>query len=119
MLAHKFNRHGDLKIMLINALKYVPIYGIGMQFFEFIFMKQKLSKDCENILNLVNRQKSDYKDFPLWMLIFPEGTLNTPENRIKSREYGKKNSIEEKPRVAFSLQLDYYPTKDYWYIYYC
>ena len=53
--------------MLINILKYVPIYGIGMQFFEFIFMKQKLVLDRLNIIKAMQRQKTVYKEYPVWL----------------------------------------------------
>ena len=98
-LARQFGRHGDLKIMLIAVLKYLPIFGLGMTFFEFIFMKQKLAKDRATIIKHMTRQKTLWKDFPLWLLIFPEGTLNTPNNRLTSRAYAKKVEISEDPKV--------------------
>ncbi|KAJ3193779.1 Acyl-CoA:lysophosphatidylglycerol acyltransferase 1 [Irineochytrium annulatum] len=80
--------HGDLKIMLIEWLKYLPIFGQGMWFFEFIFMKQKWEKDKDNMQKHLLKAKDPAS--PLMLLIFPEGTLNTPENIKKSQAYAKK-----------------------------
>ena len=104
-LARQSGRHGDLKIMLIQALQYLPIFGLGMTFFEFIFMKQKLAKDRDNILKHMRRQRTLWKDFPLWLLIFPEGTLNTPNNRQTSRAYAKKMEMSEDPKVLQTYQF--------------
>lgn len=98
-LARHAGRHGDLKIMLIAILQYLPLFGLGMTFFEFIFLKQKLAKDRKTIIKHMNRQKTLWKDFPLWLLIFPEGTLNTPNNRETSRAYAKKTEMSEDPKV--------------------
>ena len=56
--------------MLINILQYIPLFGLGMQFFEFIFMKQKLVLDRLNIIKAMDRQKTLYKDFPVWLYVF-------------------------------------------------
>lgn len=85
--------------MLISVLQYLPLFGLGMTFFEFIFLKQKLAKDRKTIIKHMNRQKTLWKDFPLWLLIFPEGTLNTPNNRATSRAYAKKTEMSEDPKV--------------------
>ena len=85
--------------MLIAIMQWLPIFGLGMTFFEFIFMKQKLAKDRNTILRAMERCKTIWKDFPLWLLIFPEGTLNTPNNRATSRAYAKKVNMSEDPKV--------------------
>ncbi|KAJ3360875.1 hypothetical protein HDU91_004246 [Kappamyces sp. JEL0680] len=100
MLARQYGRHGDLKIMLIAVMQYLPVFGLGMTFFEFIFMKQKLAKDRSTIIKAMDRQKNLWKDFPLWLLIFPEGTLNTPNNRVTSRAYAKKTDMSEDPKFV-------------------
>jgi 1-acyl-sn-glycerol-3-phosphate acyltransferase len=114
LLAVRFERHGDLKIMLIAIMKHVPLFGLGMQFFEFIFMKQKLALDQQNILNHMDHLRDYCQGFPLWLLIFPEGTLNTPKNRKSSREYAKKNDIKEEPKVFFFTQIVCTSTESYW-----
>lgn len=100
LLARKYNRHGDLKIMLIAILQMLPLFGWGMTFFEFIFMKQKLALDYKTILNSMEKQRELYQGFPLWMIIFPEGSLNVPQNRITSETYAKKYDINERPEYV-------------------
>ncbi|KAJ3259808.1 hypothetical protein HK103_001699 [Boothiomyces macroporosus] len=83
--------------MLIAALASIPIFGQGMTFFDFIFMKQKLHLDFQNIVNVMERQRIYGKDVPLWFFLFPEGTLNTPNNRESSHAYAEKSGIKDKP----------------------
>eukprot|EP00842_Homolaphlyctis_polyrhiza_P004715 jgi/Hompol1/5244/HPOL_000657-RA len=94
------NHHGDLKVMLMSVLKYIPILGIGMIFLEFIFLERKIAKDRQNIINMMTRQKKIAPDLPLWLLIFPEGTLNTPNNRETSRKFAKKTGITDDPKYV-------------------
>ncbi|KAJ3323425.1 hypothetical protein HDU76_013671 [Blyttiomyces sp. JEL0837] len=88
-------RHGDLMIMLIKILKKLPIFGLAMQYFEFIFMTQKWEKDKLNVQRILGKMNNP--KIPLWLLIFPEGTLNTPLNIQKSREFAKKRNIQTHP----------------------
>jgi 1-acyl-sn-glycerol-3-phosphate acyltransferase len=99
-LAARYGYHGDIKIMLIALLQYLPIFGLGMTFFEFIFMKQKLTLDYKTILKHMDRTKNLFFKFPMWLLIFPEGTLNTPNNRVTSRAFAKKTDIPEDPEYV-------------------
>ncbi|KAJ3355445.1 hypothetical protein HDU83_003422 [Entophlyctis luteolus] len=80
--------HADVKVILINILSRLPLFGQGMWFFEFIFMKQRFDKDKVNMAHHLLTSKRD--PHPLWLLIFPEGTLNTPGNIEKSKAYAKK-----------------------------
>ncbi|KAJ3063195.1 hypothetical protein HDU98_000963 [Podochytrium sp. JEL0797] len=91
------NLHGDFRIMMIKVLNMIPIYGQVMQMFEFIYLNQKLEKDRPIIHKNLTLAKKE-KDIPLWMLIFPEGTLNTPGNVKKSETYAEKMSISPHPR---------------------
>lgn len=58
--------------MLKNELKYLPFFGLGMQLFDFIFMKRKLLDDRNTIIKNLERSKKD--DRPMWLVLFPEGT---------------------------------------------
>jgi 1-acyl-sn-glycerol-3-phosphate acyltransferase len=69
-LAWHQNKHGDVKILLMAILKYIPILGLGMLFFEFIFLKRKWELDRPKISKHLQRTVSD--NLPLWLLIFPE-----------------------------------------------
>ena len=110
LFARKFNRHGDLQILLIWVLKYIPLFGLGMQFFNFIFMSRKLKDDRESIQRATIQQKKYYKEFPHWLLIFPEGTLNVPANRETTEKYAEKTGITQKPKVVNQLtSMSFYP----------
>ncbi|KAJ3062550.1 hypothetical protein HDU98_001566 [Podochytrium sp. JEL0797] len=104
--------HADVKVILIAVLAKLPIFGQGMWFFEFIFMKQRFEKDKHNLSHNLTLAKNDSTN-PLWLLIFPEGTLNTPGNIEKSKAFAKKMNINSHPNhcilpkstgLFFSLQ---------------
>ena len=69
-LAHHQGRHGDIKILLMSVLKFIPILGLGMFFYEFIFLDRKWSKDQATLTFYLKRSLQD--QCPLWLLIFPE-----------------------------------------------
>ncbi|KAJ3315741.1 hypothetical protein HDU76_002127 [Blyttiomyces sp. JEL0837] len=94
-LAWSTGNHGDVKIVLMEWLSRLPIFGQGMWFFEFIFMKQKWAVDKDNMTRLMKLSKNP--NIPMWFLIFPEGTLNTPGNVTKSKAYAKKMGIKNHP----------------------
>jgi 1-acyl-sn-glycerol-3-phosphate acyltransferase len=63
------DRSGHVKIMLKEAIKYVPIMGWGCRLFGFIFLKRNWAEDRHTI----ESQVADLvkHDLPLWVLIFP------------------------------------------------
>ena len=65
------NAHGDLKIILKDSLKQLPIFGWGMRCFEFIFFARKWERDRQTLVSSLLRSKADKT--PLWLLLFPEG----------------------------------------------
>ncbi|KAJ3083424.1 hypothetical protein HDU99_009797 [Rhizoclosmatium hyalinum] len=88
--------HADVKVILIQILSRLPIFGQGMWFFEFIFMAQRFEKDKGNMAHYLTVAKRDTLN-PLWLLLFPEGTLNTPGNIEKSKAFAKKMNINSHP----------------------
>jgi 1-acyl-sn-glycerol-3-phosphate acyltransferase len=70
-LARIAGKSGDVKILLMSILRYIPFCGPGMMFFEFIFMDRKWSKDKDRISKYLKRVVND--KLPIWLLIFPEG----------------------------------------------
>lgn len=82
------------------SLKYLPFAGFGMWFFEFIFLERKLALDRKNILNSMSKLRELVPNDPLFLLLFPEGTLNTPNNRANTRAFAKKNDITIDPEFV-------------------
>ena len=72
-LARIVGKAGDVKILLMAILRYLPFAGPGMIFFEFIFMERKWNKDKYRITKHLKRVAND--KLPFWLLVFPEGTM--------------------------------------------
>ncbi|KAI8646247.1 acyltransferase-domain-containing protein [Parasitella parasitica] len=92
-LAYLSKAHGALKIMLKHSLSQVPIYGMGMKFFEFIFLKRKLEHDKDNIVK--NLETAKKRGRPLWLVLFPEGTVISDDTRQKSKEFAAKLHMDD------------------------
>ncbi|KAJ3282920.1 hypothetical protein HK104_010652 [Borealophlyctis nickersoniae] len=88
--------HGEVKIILKESLKWIPIIGWGMQFFEFIFLARKWAIDKAKLHYNLQRAQSD--KLPLWLLIFPEGTVISPNTQAQSRAYAKKMGLSDDPK---------------------
>ncbi|GAA5807366.1 hypothetical protein MFLAVUS_000725 [Mucor flavus] len=70
----------------------------GMKFFEFIFLKRKLEHDKDNIIH--NLQVSKNRGRPMWLVLFPEGTVISDDTRLKSKEFADKLHMDD---FKFSL----------------
>eukprot|EP00668_Euglena_longa_P036412 GGOE01046800.1.p1 GENE.GGOE01046800.1~~GGOE01046800.1.p1 ORF type:complete len:352 (+),score=97.87 GGOE01046800.1:71-1126(+) len=90
VLAKHFGKHGHLKIILKNTLKWIPVVGWGMQNFEFIFLHRDLKKDLPYLQKCVGSFLKD--EFPFWILLFPEGTTIHEECIAKSQKFAKETS---------------------------
>ncbi|KAI9344529.1 acyltransferase-domain-containing protein [Zopfochytrium polystomum] len=93
--------HGDLKIVLKEDLKWIPVLGWGMQFFEFIFLARKWSVDGPRLTNALSRSAASPS--PLWLLLFPEGTVVCDEAVEAARKYKKKIDALEGPDALWTL----------------
>ncbi|KAJ3076720.1 hypothetical protein HK102_005348 [Quaeritorhiza haematococci] len=72
--------------------------GLGMRFFEFIYLKRKWSYDKKTLLkSLTHTRKTT---LPLWLIIFPEGTVITADTKSKSLSYAKKADIPDRPELV-------------------
>ncbi|OWZ63284.1 hypothetical protein AYX14_06762 [Cryptococcus neoformans] len=100
-----------LIILLKASLKNIPVIGWGMRFFNFIFLRRSWAADRDN-LTLALRQLGEEaqsgqensetstllplrKRSPLWLLIFPEGTIISDEERVKSIKYAKREGVDD------------------------
>jgi hypothetical protein len=88
-LARAFHGAGNIKIVLKEPLKYLPILGWGMRLFEFLFLKRSLEHDAQRIRKYMATLHED--NFPFWMVIFPEGTTIHREYVEKSTHFALKN----------------------------
>ncbi len=98
--------HGHLYIILKESLKWVPLIGPAMQFYGFIFMARKWSKDQQRLryrlqkLNsrhsgpLSGSQGGEQLD-PMWLLIFPEGTNLSANTCESSAKFSAKSGIPD------------------------
>ncbi|BEI87178.1 hypothetical protein CcaverHIS002_0705240 [Cutaneotrichosporon cavernicola] len=85
-----------ITILLKASLKHLPIVGWGMQFFRFIFMHRSWAADREHLTHALTRLgKQAATGSPLWLLIFPEGTIVSDNERTKSAKYAAREGIRD------------------------
>ncbi|CAJ0647932.1 9793_t:CDS:2 [Entrophospora sp. SA101] len=62
-----------------------------MQFFQFIFLKRNWAVDKGPLTKQMTRfaRSND----PLWLLIFPEGTIVSEETRVTSKKFADKTGL--------------------------
>lgn len=92
-LAYFAKAQGSLKIILKDSLKRLPVFGSVMTFFEFIFLKRKLAADKDTIVNNLTRSRE--ANNPMWLLLFPEGTVISESTRKRSSDYAKKMDMQD------------------------
>ncbi|KAI8610504.1 acyltransferase-domain-containing protein [Chytriomyces sp. MP71] len=84
-------RDADLRIVLKDSLKNIPIFGWGMHFFSFIFLSRKWDRDEKT---LVERSKfiadNCTSGAGSLILLFPEGTIISPDTLAKSHTFADK-----------------------------
>ena len=61
--------------------------------FEYIFLSRKWQVDRPRIVNALTRAKKD--DNPMWLLLFPEGTVIDDESKLRSAKYAEKAGITD------------------------
>ena len=62
-----------------------------MQLIQFIFLQRKWSDDREYVLESLNYYCD--MEYPVQLLIFPEGTDLSKKNQSKDKEYSEKNGL--------------------------
>ncbi|KAJ2990574.1 hypothetical protein HDV02_004277 [Globomyces sp. JEL0801] len=96
IFAYFRNSHGELKIMMMEKLRSIPIFGWGMRCFEFIFLARVWKIDQDRIVNALQKSLNDKT--PMWLLLFPEGTVICDETKERSMKYAKKIDISIHPK---------------------
>jgi lysocardiolipin and lysophospholipid acyltransferase len=87
----------ELRVILKDSLKSVPVYGWAMQLMMYFF----LSRKKENDVPYLSRKLSyllDAGDKPIAFL-FPEGTDLSPSNVEKSNQFARENNLPETQQV--------------------
>ncbi|KAH9178884.1 acyltransferase-domain-containing protein [Lactarius sanguifluus] len=96
-LTYFMDTHRDVCIVLKKSLKWVPVIGWGMQFFNFIFLARSWASDRLYLvkqLGLLGERAQDH-DTPLTFILYPEGTLVSPDTRPVSKKYADKLGISD------------------------
>lgn len=102
--------HGHIYIILKESLKYVPVIGPAMMFFNFIFMARKWEKDQPRLRHRLQRLNTRHSGpmtgvsgpaqlDPMWLLIFPEGTNLSPNTRRSSARWAEKAGVPDTRHV--------------------
>ncbi|RHY41706.1 hypothetical protein DYB30_004746 [Aphanomyces astaci] len=88
---------GNLKICLKQELKYVPVFGWGLDLLEFLFVKRNIDQDRLH----VNQHMARFvrEKFPFWMLVFPEGTTIHAEMLDKSNRFAQRTGRPQFSRL--------------------
>lgn len=84
--AYTSRMHGAIYVVLKDSLKWIPILGTAMQLFGFIFMARNWEKDRPAMQHRLDQLRSD-KDWPMWLLLYPEGTNLSPTTIERARAY--------------------------------
>ena len=100
-IAYTSRMHGHIYIILKESLKYVPVLGTGMMFYGFVFMKRKWDSDKPRLEHRLKKLKSRHGGpmsgskilDPMWLLIFPEGTNLSANQRNSSAKWAEKQGI--------------------------
>jgi lysocardiolipin and lysophospholipid acyltransferase len=99
--------HGHIYIILKDTLRYIPILGVGMMFYGFIFMSRKMEQDKPKLTHRLKQLKTRHTGplsgstglDPMWLLIFPEGTNASKNGRAKSAKWAENQGIPDMQHV--------------------
>lgn len=96
-LAYSMRAHADVLIILKDSLKWIPIVGWGMQFFQFIFLARSWAHDKTSLTTHLTRlaRTATTTQNPFLLLLFPEGTLVSPQTRPLSAAFAAKTGIQD------------------------
>jgi len=107
--------HGHIYIILKESLKYIPILGLGMMFYGFIFMSRKMAVDQPRMAYRLRELKKQhttpsgtkYLD-PMWLLLFPEGTNTSRNGKAKSTRWAEKIGVKDTEHVLLPRSTGIY-----------
>ncbi|GFF60499.1 acyltransferase [Aspergillus udagawae] len=84
--------HGHIIVILKDSLKSIPILGLAMKLYGFIFLARKWEVDKSRLESGLKRliAHSHLRPNPMWLIIFPEGTVLTPSSKNRSDNYARR-----------------------------
>ncbi|KAH7880506.1 acyltransferase-domain-containing protein [Lentinula edodes] len=93
--------HRYIYITLKKSLRWVPVVGWGMQFFDFIFLARSWASDRRQLaVHLSSLGKTAESDqMPLAFILYPEGTLVSKDTRPISKKFADKMGINDMSHV--------------------
>lgn len=101
VLAYFIGAQKDIFIVSKDSLKWVPIIGWGMQFYNFVFLKRSWGADRLTLVTKLAEigQQAEKYDRPLMFLLYPEGTVISQNTQPVSKRYADKLGIENTKNV--------------------
>ncbi|KAG7099415.1 hypothetical protein E1B28_001268 [Marasmius oreades] len=93
--------HEHVYITLKKSLKWVPIVGWGMQFFDFIFLERSWASDRVQLARHLSElgKSAERENHPLAFILYPEGTLVSKNTRPVSRKFADKMGISDMTNI--------------------
>ncbi|KAI0757160.1 acyltransferase-domain-containing protein [Daedaleopsis nitida] len=100
-LTYLMGTHKDVFIVLKKSLKWVPILGWGMQFYNFIFLARSWASDRMHLSKSLSwlAHRAEKEDSPLTFILYPEGTLVSKDTRPISKKYADKLGIPDMTNI--------------------
>ncbi|EQC42344.1 hypothetical protein SDRG_00082 [Saprolegnia diclina VS20] len=106
----------QLKLCMKSSLAYVPCMGWTMALLEFLFLRRDLVHDKPHVQQYMESFVEDA--FPVWLMLFPEGTTIHTECVTKSQAFATAQGRPTLERVllpgaaGLQLLLDAYANTD-------
>ncbi|EIN13553.1 hypothetical protein PUNSTDRAFT_56913 [Punctularia strigosozonata HHB-11173 SS5] len=87
----------DIFIVLKNSLRWIPVVGWGMRFFNFIFLARSWNSDRLALTTSLAKigRRAETEDTPFAFLLYPEGTLVSRDTRPISKKFADKEGIPD------------------------
>ncbi|KAJ2928814.1 hypothetical protein H1R20_g8326, partial [Candolleomyces eurysporus] len=93
--------HRYMYITLKKSLRWVPVVGWGMQFFNFIFLARSWASDRLQLASDLTRlgRAAEAEHRPFCFLLYPEGTLVSQNTRPISKKFADKIGVKDLTHV--------------------
>ncbi|XP_045608732.1 1-acyl-sn-glycerol-3-phosphate acyltransferase delta isoform X2 [Procambarus clarkii] len=96
IIADRSHTLGSAKVFVKKMMQYVPTIGWAWRFSDTIFLNRNWQED-KTIMQSQIKEFFDYP-YPVWMLLFAEGTRFTPAKHEASMEFARKRGLPELKR---------------------